>query len=74
VYPVIAMPPFDTGAVKGTEIDVALAIVGVPIVGASGSEAGYEIKMMPFIPAPFTDPPLPVSAPRAALEPPIPRV
>ena len=74
VYPVIAIPPFEAGAVKATDIDVALAIVGVPIVGASGSEAGYAIKMMPFIPAPFTDPPLPVSAPRAAPEPPIPRV
>jgi hypothetical protein len=40
VYPVIAVPPFAMGAVNGTVIDVALAIVGVPIVGASGTTFG----------------------------------
>ena len=39
VYPVIALPPSDTGAVKVT-MACAFPPVAVPIVGASGAAAG----------------------------------
>ena len=36
----IVAPPLDAGAVHATVTDVVLAIVAVPIVGASGTVAG----------------------------------
>jgi len=33
-------PPLELGAVNGTVIEVELAILGVPIVGAPGTVAG----------------------------------
>ena len=36
----IVAPPFDAGVVQATVTDVALAIVAVPIVGASGTVTG----------------------------------
>ena len=38
VYLVIVAPPFDVGAVQATVTDVGLAMVAVPIVGASGTD------------------------------------
>ena len=50
VYPVIAAPPFDVGAVKGTVAD-AFPPVAVPIVGAPGTRGAYVYSVFaPFVP------------------------
>jgi hypothetical protein len=43
VYDVIALPPFDAGAVKLTVADVILATAATPIVGAPGVVAGVTL-------------------------------
>ena len=56
VYKVIALPPLEAGAVKGTLTEVALSLTAVPIVGAPGTVAGVtaaEAVDAGPIPTPF---------------------
>jgi hypothetical protein len=47
VYPVIAVPPINAGAVKGTDCVPTPVFVTVPIVGASGTV--YVVILFEFV-------------------------